>query len=109
MGFPGDSVVKKPSAIKKMQVQSLGQKDPLEKEMLSDFSILVRKNPMDRGAWQATVHRAPKELDTTEHACTHIPTTVTQATRAALFPYPALSVSGTWQYSHPQSKHTFAE
>ena len=23
-------------------------------------------NPMDRGAWQATVHRDPKELDTTE-------------------------------------------
>ena len=77
--------------------------------MASHFSILVRKNPMDRGAWQATVHRVPKELDMTEHACTHIPTTVTQATRAALFPYPALSVSGTWQYSHPQSKHTFAE
>ena len=23
-------------------------------------------NPLDRGAWQATVHRDPKELDTTE-------------------------------------------
>ena len=23
-------------------------------------------NPMDRGAWQATVHRVAKELDTTE-------------------------------------------
>ena len=23
-------------------------------------------NPMDRGAWQATVHGDPKELDTTE-------------------------------------------
>ena len=56
MGFPGDSVVKKPSAIKKMQVQSLGQKDPLEKEMLSDFSILVRKNPMpeEPGKLQST-------------------------------------------------------
>ena len=107
MGFPGDSVVTKPSAVKKMQVQSLGQKDPLEKEMASHFSILARKNPMDRAAWQATVHRVPKELDTTEHARTHIP--ITQPTRAALFPYPALSVSGTWQYSHPQSKHIFAE
>ena len=24
------------------------------------------KNPMDRGAWRATVHRGLKELDTTE-------------------------------------------
>ena len=27
-------------------------------------------NPMDRGAWWATVHRGRKELDRTEHACT---------------------------------------
>jgi hypothetical protein len=38
MGFPGDSVVKKLSAMKKMQVQC--QKDPLEKEMASHSSIL---------------------------------------------------------------------
>jgi len=37
------------------QVQSLGQEDPLEKEMAIHSSILV-KNPMDRGTWQATVH-----------------------------------------------------
>ena len=24
------------------------------------------ENPMDKGAWQARVHRVPKELDTTE-------------------------------------------
>ena len=36
---------------------SLGQEDPLEKEMAThSFSCL--KNPMDRGAWQATIHRA---------------------------------------------------
>ena len=32
------------------------------------------ENPMDRGAWWATVHRVHKELDTTEvteHAHTH--------------------------------------
>ena len=28
------------------------------------------ENPMDRGAWQATVHKVTKELDTTEH--THV-------------------------------------
>jgi len=38
------------------QVQSLGQEEHLEKEMVTHSSVLVRKNPMDRGAWQATVH-----------------------------------------------------
>ena len=37
-------------------VQSLGQEDPLEKEMATHSSILAWKNPVDRGAWQATVH-----------------------------------------------------
>ena len=38
------------------QVQSLGQEDPLEKEMATlQYSCL--KNPMDRGTWWATVHR----------------------------------------------------
>ena len=27
-------------------------------------------NPMDRGAWQATVHGVAKSQDTTEHICT---------------------------------------
>ena len=30
--------------------------DPLEKEMEIHSSILAWENPMDRGAWQATVH-----------------------------------------------------
>ena len=29
-------------------------------------------NPMDRGAWQATVHGVAKESDTTGHTYTHI-------------------------------------
>ena len=37
------------------QVQSLGQEGPLEKEMATHSSILVRKNPTDRGASKATV------------------------------------------------------
>ena len=36
--------------------RSLGQEDPLEKEMAIHLSILAWKNPMDREAWQATVH-----------------------------------------------------
>ena len=43
-----------------MQVQSLGQEDPLEKEMATRSSILAWKNPMDRGAWRAVVHGVAK-------------------------------------------------
>ena len=42
------------------QIWSLGQEDPLEKEMTTHFSILAQKNPMDRGAWRATVHSAAR-------------------------------------------------
>ena len=70
-----------------MQVQSLVQEDPVAKEMATHFSIsawnlgsvsgLGRSpgegnsypfqysclgNPMDRGAWRATVHRVTKDL-----------------------------------------------
>ena len=38
------------------QVQSLGQQDPLEEKMPTHCSILAWKNPMDKGAWWATVH-----------------------------------------------------
>ena len=42
-------------AMQETWVQYLDQKDPLEKEMAThSFSSLG--NPMDRGAWQATVH-----------------------------------------------------
>ena len=40
-------------------VQSLGQEDPLEKEMATTpYSCL--ENPMDRGDWGATVHGIAK-------------------------------------------------
>ena len=38
------------------QVQSLGQEDPLDKEMATHSSIIACENLMDRGAWH-TVHR----------------------------------------------------
>ena len=50
-------------ALKEMQetwVQSLGQEDPLEEEIPTHSSILGLENPMDRGAWQAIVHREAK-------------------------------------------------
>ena len=42
------------------QVQSLGWRDPLEKEMATHSSISCLENPMDRGAWWATVHGVTK-------------------------------------------------
>ena len=38
------------------RVQSLGWEDPLEKEMATPSSIIAWKDPMDGGAWLATVH-----------------------------------------------------
>ena len=45
MGFPGGSVVKNLPAMQKTWVQSLGQEDPLEKEMATHSSILVWEIP----------------------------------------------------------------
>ena len=40
-GFPSDSVVKNLPAVLETWVQSLGQEDPLEKEMATHSSILA--------------------------------------------------------------------
>ena len=63
MGSPGGSVVKNPPAVQEMQkirVRSLSQEDPLEESMTTHSSILAWRIPMDRGAWQATVHGVTK-------------------------------------------------
>ena len=41
-------------------VRFLGQEDTLERKMATHSSILAWENPMDRGAWQATVHAVEK-------------------------------------------------
>ena len=46
-------MVKNPSAMnqmQEMQVQSLGQEDPLEEGMATHSSVLAWENPVDRGA-----------------------------------------------------------
>ena len=53
-------VVKNLPANAEMWVQSLHQEDPLEEGMATHPSILAWRIPMDRGAWQATVHRVTK-------------------------------------------------
>ena len=50
-------MVKSLPAVWETRVQSLGQEDPLEKEMATHSSILAWKIP---GAWQATVHEVAK-------------------------------------------------
>ena len=55
--------IKNPPAMQETQemwIQSLGQEDPLEEEVVTHFSILAWENPMDSRAWQATVQRFAK-------------------------------------------------
>ena len=52
-------MVKKLPVMQETWVKSLGQEDALEKEMATHSSIPVL-NPMDRGAWWATVHGIAK-------------------------------------------------
>ena len=46
--------------MQEMWVRSLGWEDPLKEVMKTHFSILAWRIPMDRGTWQATVHRVTK-------------------------------------------------
>ena len=63
-GFPGGSAVKNLPAMQETQVLSLGWEDLLEEGMATpppspaQYSCL--ENPLDRGAWQATVHEVAK-------------------------------------------------
>ena len=57
-------MVKNLPAKQKMQVQSLGQEDPLEEEMATHSSILAWETLMNR-AWRATVNGIAKESDRT--------------------------------------------
>ena len=53
-------LVKNLPAMQEARVRSLGQEDPLEKEMATHSGILAWRIPMDRGAWWATVHAVTK-------------------------------------------------
>ena len=64
--FPGGSVVKNLPAKQEMWVQSLSQEDPPEEGMATHSSISCLGNPMDRGAWWATIHGIAKGLDKAE-------------------------------------------
>ena len=55
LGFPGGSVVKKLPAMQETWVQSLGGESPWRRKW-QPTTVFSLGNPMDRGAWQATVH-----------------------------------------------------
>ena len=71
-GFPGSTVVKNLPAVLETQeteVRSLGQEDPLEEE-IATLQCFCWENPMDRGAWQASIHRVVKsQTQLSDWAC----------------------------------------
>ena len=54
------SAVKNLPAVQEIRVCSLGWEDLLEEGMATHSSILAWRIPMDRVAWQATVHGVTK-------------------------------------------------
>ena len=53
-------MIKNQPAIQETWVRFLGREDPLEEGMATHSSIVAWRIPMDRGAWQATVHGVAK-------------------------------------------------
>ena len=74
-GFPGGSVVKNPHT-KAGDIKDAGSIPGAERSPRQGHSKLLQcsclENPMDRGAWWATVHEVAKSDTTqaTQHACT---------------------------------------
>ena len=52
--------LKRLPAVRETWVRSLGQEDPLEKEMATPLQYSCLENPRDGGAWWATVHGVTK-------------------------------------------------
>ena len=57
-------MVKNLPVIQETRVQSLGEEDPLESGMATHSRILAGGIPMDREAWQATVHEVAESNTT---------------------------------------------
>ena len=60
MGFPDSSVGKESTCNAGNLGSILGWEDPLEEGMTTPSSILAWRIPMDREAWQSTVHEDTK-------------------------------------------------
>ena len=65
MGFPGGSVEKNPPANARDISSVPGSGRSPGEGNGNPFHYFCLENPMDRGAWQATVHKVAKELATT--------------------------------------------
>ena len=61
-------MVKNLPVMRETWFRSLGQEDPLEKEMVTHSSILAWKNSKDRGAWWAIVHGVRVRHDRVQHS-----------------------------------------
>ena len=70
LGFPSGSVVKNPPTMQEMWVQFLNWEDSLEEGMALQYFCL--ENPMDRGAWRATVHRVVKSRTRLKQLSMHV-------------------------------------
>ena len=55
-----------------MRIRSLGWEDPLEEEMATHSSYSCLENPMDKGAWQAVVHKVTQSRTGLKWLSTHI-------------------------------------
>ena len=55
MGFPGGLGVKNLPAMQETRVPSLSREDPRRRKW-QPTPLFFLENPMDRGAWRATVH-----------------------------------------------------
>ena len=66
-------MVKNTPAMQNTWVRSLGWEDPLEEDMATHSSIRAWRNPMDRWAWQATVHGVAKSRTQLSDSAHHTP------------------------------------
>ena len=73
-GFPVGSDSKESATTQETQVQSLGQEDPLEKEMETHSSILEWRSPWteEPGRLQSIGSQESATTEMTKHACSWI-------------------------------------
>ena len=65
-------MVKYLPARREIWVQPLDWEDPLEEGMATHFRILAWRIPMDRGPWQAAVHRVAKSQTPLKQLSMHV-------------------------------------
>ena len=76
LAFPGGSVVKNPPAVQETWVQSLGQEDPLEKEMATHSSFVAWEIPQTEepgGLQSMGLQTTNKQLKLITHCLSQIP------------------------------------